>query len=138
MAYSDDTPMNTLLAGMASVDAEACHEFARRQHVAGHGADLQTAAHLLHDQAFAAQLDRPAELVAWKYPERFEPVDQALLTTLLQAASDNERERVRSLIADLDFADITALSSIANHLARACKQFGRFGARRPDPQQSLF
>ncbi|WP_348767088.1 hypothetical protein [uncultured Salinisphaera sp.] len=138
MAYTEDTPMNSLLAGMASVDAEACQEFARRQHAAGHGADLQTAARLLHDQAFAAQLDRPAELVAWKYPERFEPLDQTLLTTALQAASDNERERVHGLIAELDFADITALSSIANHLARACEQFGRFGAYRPDPQQSLF
>ncbi|MES1932968.1 hypothetical protein T35B1_10176 [Salinisphaera shabanensis T35B1] len=138
MAYTEETPMNTLLAGMAAVDAEACHEFARRQHAAGHGDDLKTAAALLHDQAFAAQLDRPAELVEWKYPEHFEPVDQTMLTTLLQAASNGERENVRATVAEQRFADITALSSIANYLTRACEQFSHFGARRPDPQQSLF
>ena len=60
------------------------------------------------------------------------------LLTLLQAASNGERETVRATIVEQRFADITALSSIANYLTRACEQFSHFGARRPDPQQSLF
>ncbi|AWN16119.1 hypothetical protein [Salinisphaera sp. LB1] len=138
MAYSDDTPMNTLLAGMASVDAEACHEFARRQHVAGHGADLATAAALVHELAFAAQLERPAELMAWKYPETFAPVNETLLADLLQAASEDDRDTARQLIADQSFADITALSSIASYLGQSVEQLRRFGTTRTNPQQSLF
>ncbi|KEZ76491.1 hypothetical protein [Salinisphaera hydrothermalis] len=138
MAYTDDTPMKALLAGMASVDADACHEFARRQHVAGYGPDLATAAALIHDLAFAAQLERPDELLAWKYPETFTPIDTEVLTQLLQAASENDRETGAALIAEQSFADITALSSIASYLSQACEQLRRFGARTPDPQQPLF
>ena len=138
MAYTDDTPMNTLLAGMASVDAEACHEFARRQHVAGHGADLAAAAALVHELAFAAQLDRPAELMAWKYPETFAPVNELMLADLLQAASEDDRDSARQLIADQPFADITALSSIASYLGQSVEQLRRFGTTRANPQQSLF
>lgn len=138
MIYTDDTPMSELLAGIASVDAEACHEFARRQHVAGHGADLKTAAALVHELAFAAQLDRPEELMAWKYPEVFDPVDAKMLTDLLQAASEDNRETARQLITNRSFADITALSSIASYLEQAVEQLRRFGVQRPNPQQSLF
>lgn len=138
MAYTDDTPMNALLAGMASVDAEACHEFARRQHAAGHGADLATAAALMHELAFAAQLERPAELMAWKYPKIFEPVATQTLTELLQAASEDDRDTARQLMRDQSFADITALSSIASYLGQSIEQLRRFGTARPDPQQSLF
>lgn len=138
MAYTDDTPMNALLAGMASVDADACHEFARRQHAAGYAPDLATAAALIHDLAFAAQLERPEELVAWKYPETFTPIDTDVLTQILQAASENDRDAARDLIAAQSFADITALSSIASYLSQACEQLRRFGARQPNPQQSLF
>lgn len=138
MAYTEDTPMNEVLAGMAAVDAEACHEFARRQHRAGYGPDLKTAAALVHELAFAAQLERPGELMAWQYPETFTPVATDVLTDLLQAASDANRESARDLIADQTFADITALSSIASYLEQSCAQLQRFGTRRPDPQQSLF
>lgn len=138
MAYTDDTSMNALLAGMASVDAEACHEFARRQHVAGHGADLATAAALVHELAFAAQLDRPEDLVAWKYPEVFDPVDEKMLADLLQAASEDNRDAARQLITNQSFADITALSSVASYLGQSVEQLRRFGTQRPNPQQSLF
>lgn len=138
MAYTEDTPMDALLAGMAVVDAEACHEFAQRQHLAGHGADLATAAALVHELAFAAQLDRPDELMAWKDPEAFEPVDTTMLAELLQAASDNARQTARDLITNQTFADITALSSIASYLGQSCEQLRRFDGQRPHPQRSLF
>ena len=138
MAYADDTPMSNVLADMAGVDAAACHEFARRQAAAGYGDDLQAAARLLHDAAFSVQLDRPAELHAWKYPETFEPVDIALLKQVLQAASEGDGQDVKTHLADQPFATVTALSSIATHLRQASEQIARFGNQRPDPQQTLF
>ena len=138
MAYADDTPMSNVLADMAGVDAAACHEFARRQAAAGYGDDLQAAARLLHDAAFAVQLDRPAELHAWKYPETFEPVDINLLKQVLQAASENDEPAVKTALADQSFATVTALSSMATHLRQASEQIAKFGHQRPDPQQTLF
>ncbi|RJS93519.1 hypothetical protein [Salinisphaera sp. Q1T1-3] len=138
MTYADDTPMRDVLAGMAGVDAEACQEFARRQAATGHGADLAVAAALLHDLAFAAQLDRPDELMRWKDPETQSPLDPEQLMTLLQHCSEKRRDDAGTLIAGMSFADISALSSIASYLAQACAQLRRFGTRPPDPQQSLF
>lgn len=138
MAYADDTPMPEILADMAAVAPAACHEFARRQAVAGHGDDLHQAARLLHDVAFSVQLDRPAELHAWKYPETFEPVDIGLLKAVLQAASEGDADSVKAQLADQTFATVTALSSLATHLRQASEQIARFGTQRPDPQQPLF
>ncbi|GEM_PF-1901962 len=138
MAYADDTPMPEILADMAGVSPAACHEFARRQALAGHGEDLQQAARLLHDVAFSVQLDRPAELHAWKYPETFEPVDIELLKAVLQAASEGDADSVKAQLADQAFATVTALSSLATHLRQASEQIARFGTQRPDPQQPLF
>lgn len=138
MAYTDATPMTALLAGMAAVDAEACHEFARRQHIGGHDEDLATAAALLHDAAFAAQLTRPAELMAWKYPDTFEPLDTALLTEWLQAASNGDRAAIDQSIGKCRFADLAALSSIASYLGQSVAQIRRYGSRAADPQQALF
>lgn len=138
MIYTELTPMVELLAGMAAVDADACHEFARRQHIAGYAADLATAAGLIHDLAFAAQLERPDELMRWKYPEHFEPLDTDLLARLLQAASEDDRATAQALISNQPFAAVTALSSIASHLRQSLAHIARHGTRTPDPQQSLF
>lgn len=138
MAYADDTPMHDILAGMASVDPAACHEFARRQAAGGHGESLARAAALLHDEAFSVQLDRPAELHAWKYPDVFEPIDIDWLKRLLQDAASDDRDSVHAALVDEAFATVTALSSIATYLRQSSEQIAKFGMARPDPQQPLF
>lgn len=138
MAYTDDTPMNALLAGMATVEPEACQAFARRQHRSGHTDELAAAAALIHDLAFNVQLDRPEELVRWKYPESFEPIDTDMLVRLLQAASDDDRDSAHEIIAAESFTTVTALSSIATHLRQSIEHIRRYGGQASDPQQSLF
>lgn len=130
--------MEDVVAGMAAVLPRACHEFARRQIASGHGDALYHASELIHASAFSAQLDRPADLVAWKYPEHFEPVDPQLLKQILNAASNGDEKTVRQRLANAQFATITALSSIATHLKQSCEQIQRYGASQIDPQGVLF
>lgn len=138
MVFQQDTPMPDVIAGMAAVLPRACHEFARRQISGGHGVVLYRASELLHESAFSAQLDRPAELVAWKYPESFEPIDSGLLMQVLNAASDGDATAVMQTLANADFATITALSSIATHLKQSCEQLQHYGVAQDDDQGTLF
>ena len=109
--------MADVLAGLQVADDTACAEFARRQgRTPGNVAALAEGAVLLSDVVARAQLAQPDALMAYKYPERFAPVEQAVLRQALDAAAAGDGPAAAQAIEPLPFADLAVIHSLAARL----------------------
>lgn len=135
----EKSPMADVLSAMSQAEAGACHEFCRRQRAENLPA-LADGAQMLGRVAFNLQCERPAELMAWKSPETYEPIPDSILPRALDAAAEGDADAVHALLKELDFATITAIASAASHLDQAASHLLAYPDQRvkADPQGQLF
>src|SRR5699024_6864135 len=105
-----------LFHALASADAMAAAEYVRRQ-PQDKLSRLHNAAGLLASVAAAVHLSRPDELMAFKYPEQFAPVDEKTLADALGAlVAREDTGAARALLEPLSFTDVAAIRSLAGFL----------------------
>lgn len=130
-----DSPMAGVIDGLKRAEYSACYEFCRRQ-AADIRPGLAAGADSLGEIAFELECRQPEALLAWSFPEQYEPVE--CLPAALDAACETDRETVYQLLADAPFADLAATASACAHIKSAATQLARFAHQPPDPQQALF
>lgn len=105
-----------LFHALASADAMAADEYVRRQ-PKDMLPRLHNASRLLSSVAAAVHLSRPDELMAFKYPEEFAPVDEATLAEVLGVlVAREDTGAARALLEPLSFTDVAAIRSLAGFL----------------------
>ncbi|MES1930248.1 hypothetical protein SADO_13373 [Salinisphaera dokdonensis CL-ES53] len=133
-----DTPMAEVIAGMARAEHAACYEFVRRQTREDQQA-LETGAILLRDIATDLRARDVVALMAWKSPETYDPVPEALLKQALKGAAGNDTARVRGALEPMAFADLCAMATAADYLRQAAQHLRLYGGHgnAAKPQREL-
>ncbi|MES1927430.1 hypothetical protein T31B1_19022 [Salinisphaera sp. T31B1] len=130
--------MAEVIAGMARAEHEACYEFVRRQTREDQQA-LETGAIALRDIATDLRARDVANLMAWKFPEYYDPVPEGLLKQALNGAADNDIVRMRAALEPMAFADLCAMATAAEYLRQAAEHLRLYGGHghTAKPQREL-
>lgn len=133
-----DTPMPEVIAGLCRAEHGACYEFVRRQTGPDQQA-LEAGALMLRDLATDLRARDVDALLAWKSPETYEPVPEALLVQALKGAAAHDADRVRAAIEPMRFADLCAVATAADYLRQAATHLRLYGghAHAAAPQRPL-
>ena len=110
--------MSAILERMAAADPDACREFVDRQGLEA-SSELPRIIETLKRAVFAEQCSRPQELMAWKFPERYESIGADRLKAVLRAVEASALEQLSPGLDQMSFADLCVLSSLSSHLEQA-------------------
>jgi hypothetical protein len=117
----ESTPMPDVIDGLRRADYAACCEFCRRQ--ASDVLDpLIAGTARLGTIVLELEFQRPQELMAWKFPDRYEPFHN--LPATVDAACEGRESDVYDLLADARFADLAATACA--YLRDAAAQIKRY------------
>ena len=132
---NEQSPMQDVVTGLKCADYAACYEFCRRQRPDVLEA-LNLGAHRLGEIAFELECRQPQALLAWKFPDAYSPL--GVLPDVLDAACEDNEDRIYSVLSDAPFADLALIASACAHIKSAAAHIRRYGAQTSNPQQPLF
>jgi|AntDeeMinimDraft_5_1070356.scaffolds.fasta_scaffold11729_1 hypothetical protein len=107
--------MNEVIEAMAQADPRACEVFIERQ---SRGAidTMIDGLDTLDERVRKAQMARPAELMAYKFPDSHEPLPANVTQTVLEATVMQDSKGLDDVLASLSFDNLATIGSLAYFL----------------------